>query len=120
MYVKDARGCISSLANVVLNAAACNLASRPTATKQTLASSAKLSIKVFPNPSTEQFSMIAEGAKNQKIEVIVTDMLGRKILHTTTAANDRLTFGKEMKAGTYIIEALQGKEKATIKIVKGN
>ena len=39
-------------------------------------------------------------------------------MHTYTTPNNILLFEKKLKAGTYIIKPLQGKEEATLKIVK--
>ncbi len=115
-YVKDAKGCTAKLTKITLTAPACTMAS--SADQKLYISSTKLSIKVFPNPSTDQFSMIAESSDSREVEVIVTDVLGRKKIYTHTAPNNVLIFGKELTTGMYIIEAFQGKRMATLKIVK--
>jgi hypothetical protein len=117
-YIKDAKGCIASMSGVVLTAPPCGIVARP-AVKEQIVSSAKLSIKAFPNPSTEQFSVIAESPQNSTVEFIVTDLAGRKLLSTRMAANTVFYIGKQLSSGMYFIQALQGKEKATLKIVKG-
>ncbi len=117
-YVKDVKNCIGTLNNIILTAPACF-------TKASLAEPkfyvlpTKLSIKAYPNPSTEQFSVIAVSDDKREVEVIVTDMLGRKVLQSIIAPNSIFRFGKDLKAGTYILGAFQGKQKAIVNVVKG-
>jgi hypothetical protein len=115
-YVKDARGCIAQYGNIVLTAPSCTLAR--SANPPSITSSLSLSLKVFPNPSTDQFSLIATSENSREVTVIVTDLLGRRIVSTRTVPNTLLIFGKELMKGTYVVEALQGKERATMKIIK--
>jgi hypothetical protein len=115
-YVKDTRGCITSLSGVILTGPACRPAPLSAVKEQIVPS--RLSIKVFPNPSVEQFSVIAESSNNSEVEFTVTDLAGRRLLYTRTAPNTVFSIGKQLSSGMYFIEALQGKERATLKIVK--
>lgn len=63
--------------------------------------------------------IIAVSEDKSKVEVIIIDMLRRKLLQTTIAGNSVFKFGKNLEAGAYIVGAFQGKQKAIINVVKG-
>src|SRR4029079_1515196 len=102
---------IASLSNIVLTAPVCPGGSLSVTgrTGPTLTTNLKLRITAFPNPSRAQFSIKAESASSQEVEVNIVDLSGRKVFHTRTAANVIFLVGKNLSAGTYIIEALQDK-----------
>ena len=118
-FVKDAKACIASIENIVLSGPACQIA-RSTFEKSSTVSkkSMRLSIQAYPNPSAEQFSLMTEGGDNNQIYITVTDVLGKKRLFTRIAPKSVFKFGKDLRTGTYIVEALQGIERATLTIIK--
>ncbi|OLY94194.1 T9SS type A sorting domain-containing protein, partial [Cnuella takakiae] len=120
-YAKDARDCIAKLTNITLTAPICTAAlsvNQETHTSSAMPDITTLSIKVFPNPSAEQFSMFVESSEDRVVEVIVTDMLGRRLKSIRTAPNSSLIFGRELSPGMYVVEAVQGNKTTTLKILK--
>ncbi len=114
--VKDANGCIASLGNITLTAPACQIA-RPANEKRPIVTR-PFKIKVYPTPTMSQFSLIAESEDQSEVEIVVTDILGINKLRTRIAANNVFTFGKDWNDGTYIVQALQGKDRAILKVIK--
>ena len=63
-------------------------------------------VKAYPNPFTETFTLQLPGSL---CTVKITDMAGRELLKQTTSAASLQT-GQSLKAGTYIVQVLEGKE----------
>ncbi|MBB1283314.1 T9SS type A sorting domain-containing protein [Flavisolibacter sp. BT320] len=80
-----------------------------------------LSVKVFPNPSASYFTLIVQGNDQRSINISITDALGRLIeRRSNTSVNTTLQLGHGYKPGIYFLEVQQGKEKTTLKMIKGN
>jgi hypothetical protein len=79
-----------------------------------------LKIQVTPNPSNTEFALNSQSSSKEKVQVIVTDIFGRKLYQTKGSANHRYTFGKQFISGIYIVQVIQGKKIRTIQVVKGN
>jgi hypothetical protein len=77
-------------------------------------------VQALPNPSRTDFTLNLQSSNKERVQIIVTDMFGKKLYQTTGSANQRYTFGKEFRSGTYIIQVIQGKEIQTLKLIKGN
>jgi hypothetical protein len=76
-------------------------------------------VKVFPNPSEHQFSLYLEGASNDKVHIVVYDMMGRRVkMFEKVSANVPIHFGMDLKVGTYIVEVKQGSNRKTLKVIK--
>lgn len=74
-------------------------------------------VRVFPNPSKEEFMITVPGA-NARSVIRVTDVQG-KLLSTFVTNNGTVKFGKELKAGTYIVQVMQNNKSVyTQKIIK--
>lgn len=73
-------------------------------------------IRVYPNPTATEFSLRIAGSEHP-VNVKVFDIQGRllKTMRTTTGT---LHFGKELKAGTYLVEVTQDKNRWMQKLVK--
>ena len=81
----------------------------------------ELRIKVFPNPTTTQFTLeVVSGDSKKVVELRVMDMLGRAVYHTTGGVFDSYTFGQTLANGIYVAEVLNGNKVARVKLVKGN
>ena len=123
-YVKDALGCVGTLMGIEVGPAGCNslLAGNKSNNIEQGPVSSKtvtLNVRAFPNPSDETFTVLPEGYdRNEKILVTVTDILGRIVYQATGTGKPAFTFGKELKAGTYILQVVQGNEKKIIKLIK--
>jgi hypothetical protein len=78
----------------------------------------KLAATVWPNPSYQYFNANITGLGDAPITVKVVDMSGRVISTLTATHNQTIRFGENLKPGIYIVEVLQGSEKAIQKIMK--
>ncbi|MBA2561792.1 MAG: T9SS type A sorting domain-containing protein, partial [Chitinophagaceae bacterium] len=58
--------------------------------------------------------------RNEKVSIIVRDMLGKKVYQASGSGNNQYTFGSQFKSGIYTVQVMQGKVTQTIKVVKGN
>jgi hypothetical protein len=63
--------------------------------------------------------MNLQSSSNEKVSIIVTDMLGKKVYQTKGSGNHQYTFGKRFVSGMYIVQILQGRETQTMKLIKG-
>ena len=80
----------------------------------------ELKAVVTPNPSNKQFNLVLESKSNEKVDIIVTDMYGKKVYKTTGSGNQKYIFGEGLSSGMYILQVIQGKEIQTLKLLKGN
>lgn len=78
----------------------------------------KISIDLFPNPSTSTFNIKVNSKNSDQVVVNVLDMQGRLIKKFKIIANEKGSFGVDLKSGTYIIEVIQGSVRRQIKAVK--
>jgi hypothetical protein len=78
-------------------------------------------VKVFPNPSQDQFSLYLEGANNDKVHIVVYDALGREVKKfEKEGGNIPVIFGRELKGGIYFVEVRQDDNHKTVKLIKQN
>jgi hypothetical protein len=75
-------------------------------------------IKVIPNPSDNYFTLNVESGNNEKIIVIVHDVLGRIVKHIENSQGQLFRFGQELKTGVYMATVIQGNNTRTVKLVK--
>ncbi|MNR65455.1 hypothetical protein D3C85_1884960 [compost metagenome] len=59
-----------------------------------------------------------EGGNNEKVEVIVYDMQGRKLKQFTRKAGDSIEFGQELPTGEYLTVVKQGANVKTLSLIK--
>ncbi len=78
----------------------------------------KMTVKVWPNPSNSQFELVVESASDEKIDIIVYDMLGRIVSSMAQVDSPLITFGETLAAGTYLVEVLQGNETRMLRVIK--
>ncbi|MBC7536834.1 MAG: T9SS type A sorting domain-containing protein, partial [Ferruginibacter sp.] len=78
----------------------------------------KMTLKVFPNPSVSDFKMQVITAATEKIDVRILDMQGREFKRITVMPYQQISVGSELKAGSYILEVTQGKNRKTEKLLK--
>jgi len=120
--VTDAKGCMS---NVVRNITIAEPTGCPPAiagSTSSISATAKnsLSLMALPNPTRTAFTLNLQSSSKEKVQIIVTDMFGKKLHQTTGSATQQYTFGREFASGMYIVQVIQGKETRTLKLVKGN
>ena len=78
----------------------------------------KLRINIFPNPTPDQFTLALEAGSKESVEILITDILGRKVFQTSGRTNQTYTFGKDLRSGVYIVQVKQGKDMQTFKLMK--
>jgi hypothetical protein len=82
---------------------------------------APFNVRVFPNPSQDQFSLYLENANNDKVHIVVYDALGREVKKfEKEGGNIPVIFGRDLKGGAYFVEVRQGENRKTVKLVKQN
>ena len=77
-----------------------------------------LEILASPNPTSSSFTLSIKSKSNEAIQLVIYDAMGRAIETRTIKGNQSLQMGSSYKAGIYYIEAVQGKEKESVKVVK--
>ena len=81
---------------------------------------AALSVKVLPNPSTTNFTVVVNSSDNKNPVLIkVMDMYGKMVYQTKGASNQQYIFGDKFIAGTYMVYVVQANNTQTFKILKG-
>ena len=75
-------------------------------------------VKIIPNPTDYYFTLDVETGSNEKIVVMVYDVLGRILKHIEKSNLEIIRFGEDMKAGVYLVKVIQGDNKKIIKLVK--
>lgn len=118
-WVQDSRGCKGTLDNVVVGPVNCSSFSK-TAAGNINAAVNGLTIKVLPNPTHNQFTLTIQSDSKEDVDIIVTDIYGRKIFVTKGNANQTYTFGSAFSSGMYVVQVIQGNNIQTLKLVKRN
>ncbi|HRN80674.1 MAG TPA: MopE-related protein, partial [Ferruginibacter sp.] len=77
-----------------------------------------LEVSVFPNPSRGAFHVATRTNLNEKMQVTITDIQGRKMSGTNLLPNQTHTLGADLKPGMYFIEIIQGDQRIIRKILK--
>ncbi len=77
-----------------------------------------LQVNVFPNPSVNDFKILATSGSNMPVNIRILDLQGRQHQKLTVMPNRTSTLGSNLKAGSYIIEAKQGTSLIAVKMVK--
>ena len=75
-------------------------------------------VHVFPNPSSNKFSLIVASKSNKKIQIVVTDVYGRKVYQTESNSDNSYAFGEAFSSGVYFIQIMQGENINMLKLIK--
>ena len=75
-------------------------------------------LSLFPNPTTNQFTLTAHSTNTQPISIRVSDAVGKMVYAATAHAEQPFRFGEKFANGLYLIEVRQGDEVKTVKAVK--
>ena len=77
-------------------------------------------VSVAPNPFNENFEIKLVSNSEENIEVVIYDILGKRIEYKSLIKNDleKQNFGKNYSAGVYTVIITQGEETRTIKVIK--
>lgn len=112
-YAKDANTCIGELIDILVGPSECARFANSRVSKS------DVTVQAFPNPSANEFTLNLNGFnRNEKVAVIVTDMMGRKVAQIETIANQQLRIGKQLQSGTYHVQLVQGAVRKTVTLVK--
>jgi len=60
-------------------------------------------IRIYPNPNNGTFSVMINGATNEPVQIIVTDILGQQIKEITTTTNKEVNVMLDAPKGIYLI-----------------
>lgn len=75
-----------------------------------------MSLNIYPNPSTGSFTIYCASAQNEAVNVVVTDLMGRKIKETTIAGNKTADISIDAPNGIYLLTATTSSNSYTSKI----
>ena len=78
----------------------------------------KLEVSIFPNPTSSAFNLQVLSAAKEQVKVRILDVQGRTFKTIVVNPYQQTSFGAELKAGTYIVEITQGKQKTTQQLIK--
>jgi hypothetical protein len=78
----------------------------------------QLGLTAYPNPSYHAFTIKISANKPEKVEITVRDIRGRIMEKRIVAPNSNLQIGGSYRPGLYLVEARQGFDKKTVKIIK--
>ncbi|HEY0731370.1 MAG TPA: T9SS type A sorting domain-containing protein, partial [Chitinophagaceae bacterium] len=78
-----------------------------------------LSVKAFPNPSNNYFTLQLQSKLNTTVSLILMDASGRVVetMHGISA-NGTVNIGYSYSPGVYYVQVVQGSEKLTLKLIK--
>jgi hypothetical protein len=80
----------------------------------------QLSLKALPNPTSTHFTINIKSSKSEPVDLKVVDAVGRVIeTKRKVSANGSVTIGDRYQSGVYYLQAVQGSERATLKLIKG-
>lgn len=74
-------------------------------------------LRIFPNPNNGRFTMQLTADRNKAVEVVVTDITGRKIKQITTVANKETELLLNEPAGMYFIQAITDEGRCSSKLI---
>jgi autotransporter-associated beta strand protein len=77
-----------------------------------------LELNVFPNPTVSDFKLQVITVDKEVIRIRILDMQGREFKQLRLQPHETVSLGNELKAGAYMVEAIQGKERKMVKLVK--
>ena len=112
-YIKDANTCTGELIDILVGPAECARFANSRVSKT------DVTVQAFPNPSANEFTLSLNGFNhNEKLSVIVTDMMGRRVAQYESIASQQLRIGKQLQSGTYHVQLVQGAVRKTVTLVK--
>ena len=79
----------------------------------------KLLLSAWPNPSGDHFSVSVKGSRSHPVTIRIMDILGRVMsVRSNVSTYSILYIGHEYLPGIYFVQAIQGKQFLTLKLVK--
>ena len=80
--------------------------------------SKNVTVNVYPNPSVSDFKVEVAAPGTEQVTIRILDIQGRELKRNTVQTGQVISIGKELKAGNYILELVQGRLRATKKLIK--
>ncbi len=120
-YAKDASGCAGRAGPIVF-APATGCATFANASRGVIETGntvSTLQVSLSPNPSINQFMLIAHSSSAQSVTIRVMDAVGRSVYKAKGQVGQSFRFGDQLSNGLYLVEVRQGDEVRTVKAVKG-
>jgi hypothetical protein len=97
----------------------CTINSAPAARLVDTTSTSELKVQGFPNPFTNNFTLEITKASEEKVAVMVYDMIGKLLDRVEVNATDNtLELGANYPAGVYNVIVSQGEKVETVRMVK--
>jgi len=111
---------MSSARSLTIKMAACPSAftAPDNTTQKGILKGSEFAVNVYPNPTTTDFKVAVQTVAKEKVSIRVMDMQGRLVKSYSIVANELLSFGNDLKAGSYIVETKQGNTVKTTRVVK--
>lgn len=113
--VTDAKGCTAAVQITVSSSLARSAGSNA---KKAAEDNGALQLKVYPNPSSYSFNLVAKGRSAEKITLVVYSFDGKVVYQTTGSTNSIYTIGSSFAPGVYTVKLMQGAVTKTAKLVK--
>ncbi|WP_281321933.1 YDG domain-containing protein [Flavobacterium aestivum] len=95
-----------------------NALSNSIGSNEEIAESTEFTVRAFPNPSDNQFTLVLEGGSNEKVEVLVYDMLARRVKRIEKNSGLPIVFGEEFTSGEYLVLVRQGANAKSLNLIK--
>lgn len=99
------------------NTIAATTCASPDCNQNAIANEIGNNIKVFPNPSSKDFTLVVSKT-NSQVEIDVTDVNGKTVYQTKDFNNHNFVFGKNFAPGIYFVRVIQDGNSKTLKLVK--
>ncbi len=77
-----------------------------------------IDIKVYPNPTTDEFTVEMDNNQSTSVQLVLMDITGRTIQQLTTVTNKTVLNLLELPQGVYFLEVFNNTQKVTKKIIK--
>jgi hypothetical protein len=91
-----------------------------TSNEEPAAKPTAIDIAAVPNPTSNFFIVSVRTLHKEMVDVRVYDMTGKVVERASGHPMELYRLGEKLVNGIYLVEVIQGKERATIKVVKGN
>ena len=78
-------------------------------------------VHVYPNPSVHEFTLMVNSKSKEPVTIRIMDVNGVvKSVNAMVAKSNNIKVGKNLVAGIYTAEVVQGKNRQLIKLIKLN
>jgi hypothetical protein len=78
----------------------------------------ELSTNVYPNPSSNQFTLVVQTRSNEPVQVTVFDVAGRVVENRVGLQAGTITFGQHFSNGIYLLQVVQGDQRKQMRVTK--